>query len=82
MIEATWSVRHLEQEIKSFKRKIHIKNAEKDRDIERLQRILAEQVGAPVQIIDDNGDGGWLKLKFFDNDTLAGLLERLGLHYD
>ncbi len=82
VIEEQWSVRHLEQEIKSFKRKIPIKNAKKDRDIERLQRILAEQVGAPVQIIDDNGDGGWLKLKFFDNDTLAGLLERLGLHYD
>ncbi|HFD2309337.1 TPA: chromosome partitioning protein ParB, partial [Legionella pneumophila] len=44
--------------------------------------ILAEQVGAPVQIVNDGEDGGWLKVKFFDNDTLAGLLERLGLRYD
>ncbi|RUR13578.1 ParB/RepB/Spo0J family partition protein [Legionella sp. km772] len=82
VINEQWSVRQLEQEIKLFKSKTPLKNAKKDRDVERLQRILAEQVGAPVQIINDGGDGGWLKVKFFDNDTLAGLLERLGLRYD
>ena len=41
------------------------KNAKKDRDIERLQSLLAEQVGAPVQIVNDNEQGGWLKVKFF-----------------
>ncbi|KGP64234.1 chromosome partitioning protein ParB [Legionella norrlandica] len=84
VIEKDWSVRQLEQEIKSYKSK-NIdapKNPKKDRDIERLQTILAEQVGAPVQIVNDSEDGGWLKVKFFDNDTLAGLLERLGLRYD
>ena len=39
-------------------------------------------MGTPVQIISDNEQGGWLKIKFFDNDTLAGLLERMGLRYD
>lgn len=78
-----WSVRQLEQAIKEQKQNTTpLKNAHKDRDIERLQTILAEQVGAPVEIVNENNDGGWLKVKFFNNDTLAGLLERLGLRYD
>ncbi|MCL9684798.1 ParB/RepB/Spo0J family partition protein [Legionella maioricensis] len=83
-IEEQWSVRQLEQAIKSYKNQYQEvpKNAKKDRDIERLQTILSEQVGAPVQIVNDNEEGGWLQVKFFNNDTLAGLLERLGLRYD
>lgn len=83
-ITEQWSVRQLEQAVKEQKNQAIVppKNAKKDRDIERLQTILAEQVGAPVQIVSDNEAGGWLQVKFFDNDTLAGLLERLGLRYD
>ncbi|MDR3502065.1 MAG: ParB/RepB/Spo0J family partition protein [Legionella sp.] len=83
-VQEQWSVRQLEQAVKEQKNQTSapLKNNKKDRDIERLQTILAEQVGAPVEIIDDNGNGGWLKVKFFNNDTLAGLLERLGLRYD
>lgn len=82
-LDGDWSVRHLEQEVKAYKNHSDVlKNPKKDRDVERLQTILEEQLGAPVQIINDNLEGGWLKLKFFDNDTLAGLLERLGLRYD
>lgn len=82
--EEQWSVRQLEQAVKNYKNKEVAlpKNAKKDRDVERLQTLLAEQVGAPVQIVSDSEQGGWLKVKFFDNDTLAGLLERLGLSYD
>jgi ParB family chromosome partitioning protein len=84
VVEEQWSVRQLEHAIKEQKNQglAPLKNARKDRDIERLQTILSEQVGAPVQIVSENEDGGWLKVKFFDNDTLAGLLERLGLRYD
>ena len=83
VLEEQWSVRQLEQAIKAYKAQTGkpIKNAKKDRDVERLQSILAEQVGAPVEILSDE-EGGWLRMKFFDNDTLAGLLERLGLRYD
>lgn len=83
-IEKQWSVRQLEQEVKNYKTDVPVpfKDAKKDRDVERLQALLAEQVGAPVQIVNEDQQGGWLKVKFFDNDTLAGLLERLGLRYD
>ncbi|WP_232220238.1 hypothetical protein [Legionella tunisiensis] len=59
-----------------------MRDPQRDRDIERLQSTIAEQIGSPVQIISENGQGGWLQIKFFDNDTLAGLLERMGLHYE
>lgn len=83
-LDEQWSVRQLEHAVKNHKANElePLKNAKKDRDIERLQTILAEQIGAPVQIVNENNEGGWLKVKFFDNDTLAGLLERLGLRYD
>lgn len=83
-LDEQWSVRQLEHAVKNHKvnESEPLKNAKKDRDIERLQTILAEQIGAPVQIVNENNEGGWLKVKFFDNDTLAGLLERLGLRYD
>jgi ParB family chromosome partitioning protein len=73
--ETGCSVRELEARIKN--QRSAQAEGKKDRDLERLEQILAEQVGAPVQIVN-----GWLQLKFFDNETLAGLLERLGLRYD
>lgn len=80
--EQGWSVRRLEEEVRSNKHPIDEPQPPKDRDIAYLQSQLAEQMGTPVQIITDNEHGGWLKIKFFDNDTLAGLLERMGLRYD
>lgn len=82
IVDEEWSVRHLEQIIKKDKNKENPKNPKRDRDIERLQMVLADQIGAPVHIVNEGEEGGWLKMKYFDNDTLAGLLERLGLSYD
>lgn len=84
VLDESWSVRQLEVAVRQFKTKEEapLKDFKKDKDIERLQTLLAEQVGAPVQITNDALQGGWLKVKFFDNDTLSGLLERLGLRYD
>lgn len=75
-----WSVRQLENKIRALK----AKSAESidSHDVQRLELGLSEQVGAPVKIVEDPQQGGWLHIKFFDNDTLAGLLERLGLRYD
>lgn len=83
-LDEQWSVRQLEQAVKVIKTQQvpEPKNPKTDRDVARLETILGEQLGAPVQIINDNMEGGWLKVKFFNNDTLAGLLERLGLSYD
>lgn len=83
VIENEWSVRTLEEKIKTLKNEQHTPSMPgSNADIERLEINLAEQMGAPVQIVTENGRGGWLKIKFFDNDTLSGLLERMGLSYD
>lgn len=44
--------------------------------------MLAEQVGTSVHVDNLPNGEGWLKFKFFNQDTLLGLLERLGLSYD
>ena len=75
-----WSVRRLEEEVRQYKLGF-TPPPNQDRDILRLQNQLAEQVGSPVQILTEES-GGWLKIKFFDNETLVGLLERMGLRYD
>lgn len=83
IIEEGLSVRALESAIQKYKTKPSVlENKPHCRDVERLQMLLSEQVGAPVQIISDASEGGWLQVQFFNNDTLAGLLEKLGLRYD
>ena len=79
-----WSVRHLEETIRALKqnRVIAPNPQQLDCDVKYLQTTLSEQIGAPVQIVTGDSLGGVLQIKFFDNDTLAGLLERMGLRYD
>ncbi|KTD22544.1 ParB/RepB/Spo0J family partition protein [Legionella londiniensis] len=78
-----WSVRQLEAKIRTLKSSLSKgKESSKNPDLISLQTILAEQIGAPVEISLERGAGGWVKIKFYDNDTLSGLLERLGLRYD
>ncbi|MCP0913979.1 MULTISPECIES: ParB/RepB/Spo0J family partition protein [Legionella] len=77
-----WSVRHLEKKVQDLKaRNSASPNGAETPDKVFLEMQLAEQIGAPVQIVPEDG-GGWLKIKFYDNDTLSGLLERMGLRYD
>lgn len=82
VIRQDWSVRNLEEKVKVLKAGAAKQTvSQPDLDIKYLEIQLAEQVGAPVQIT-PHGKGGWLQIKFFDNDTLAGLLDRMGLRYD
>ena len=74
------SARQVESQVKKLK---NIANSPKSvRDIERLQTIISEQLGSQTQIDTDLNDGGWLKIKFYNNDTLAGLLDKIGVKYD
>lgn len=81
VIDQHWSVRKLEDEVRSAKC-VTPPAIPSDRDVARLERLLAEQIGAPVQLLQESDQGGWLKIKFYNNDTLAGLLDRMGLSYD
>lgn len=77
-----WSVRNAESKLRDFKKNPTPYPVKDSVDVQALERQLADQFGAPVEIAPEKNQGGWLKIKYFDNDTLAGLLERMGLRYD
>ncbi len=82
-IEQQWSVRKLEQEILNHReQKQPVPEKIQSPDIIRLQEHLAEHLGAPVEITGSEKNGGWLKIKYYDNDTLTGIIERLRLEYE
>lgn len=76
------SVRKLEQLIQALKARPKQALPQPNSEHLRLQTHLAEQIGAPVEITQEGQHGGWLKIKYYDNDTLSGLLERFGLEYE
>lgn len=84
IISLNWSVRKTEQVIKAFKLPScppSEVNSKIDKDTQKLQNHLSEQLGSPVEfVLNKNNQGGWLKIQYYDNDTLSGLLERLGLN--
>ncbi len=82
IIHAHWSVRRLEKEIRSIHATSQPLHSVTDCDRIHLQNILADYMGAPVEIISDAHQGGVLKITFYDNDTLSGLLERMGVRQD
>ncbi len=80
IIKHDWSARRVESEVKKIKTNISL--PKKDRDVERLQQLISDQLGASTEIETDAKDGGWLKVKFYNNDTLAGLLDKMGVKYE
>jgi len=81
-IKYGWSVRKLEDAIKNFKKPI-VKRSGNEPNIQALEKLISEQLGTSVQIEPDGGYlSGELKIKFFSNDTLAGILDKLGVKYN
>ncbi len=82
-VEQAWSVRRLEQEVKSHQiseKKFPSPQSSGNADLMRLERVISDQLGAKVKVTTDNATkGGWLNIQFYDNDTLAGLLEKIGI---
>lgn len=84
-IEREWSVRKLEQEVRRLAKKSSASGPQHaiGPDIERLEQVLGERIGSEVQFdLKDGSRSGWFKIKFYDPDTLAGVLEKLGLEYE
>ncbi|MDP3561953.1 MAG: ParB/RepB/Spo0J family partition protein [Legionellaceae bacterium] len=78
-----WSVRQLEQAVRLGKQPVlNTPLSTTDCDRIHLETALADYMGTPVEITSDSERGGVLKIRFFDNDTLSGILERIGMRYD
>lgn len=82
-IENAWSVRQIELEAKKPQFTIEDDTPHTDPNIARLERLVSDQFGAPVKLdADASRKGGWLKIRYYDNDTLSGLLDKIGIDYD
>jgi len=86
-----WSSRRLEQEVKRLQAgdspNLFVVNNEKnkknDPDIRALENLISHQLGSEVKIeVDLNKNSGWLKVRYFNDEILAGILDRLGIKYD
>ena len=75
------SVRHLEKRL-AFDKKNKIQQASMTTEYQVFVREISDQVGTPVDLDMQHNGEGWLKFKFFDQETLIGLLQRLGISYD
>lgn len=78
-----WSVRQLQQSIDQQTKQIKPVSTQ-DPNIQRLQNQLSDKLGTPVSLEPTEGDhkGGWLKIQYFNDDTLSGILQRIGISED
>jgi ParB family transcriptional regulator, chromosome partitioning protein len=79
-IDNTWSVRRMEQEVKKVKSASQTHNNLDDPNITRLERRVSERFNAAVKVENNvHQKSGWIKVKYYDYDTLTGILEKMGL---
>ncbi len=77
-----WSVRQMENQIKQYKQNNLLSQTKEDADVKWLEDQLSIHLNTSVVCQKNEGQGGWLKIKYYDNDTLAGILARMGIKED
>jgi ParB family chromosome partitioning protein len=78
-----WSVRKLEHTVKSLQQEGSAIKHQEDPNITALEKVLSDQMGTEIKFEQDlNKRGGWLKVRYFDNETLAGILDKVGVKYN
>ncbi len=82
-VDQGWSVRKLEQHIKKASLPQKALQHTQDTNIQALETHVSEQFGAEVKLeADQSQSSGWLKIRYFDYDTLSGLLDKMGVRYE
>ena len=77
-VKGSWSVRQIEKYAQQLKQQQQ-SECHVDPDLQRLERITAEHFNAEVKLEKNalNKKGGWLKIKYYDHETLEGILEKM-----
>ena len=81
-----WSVRQTEERVRritaSGKREKlkSVSSGREDPDVQRLERELAEHLGAPVQVQHTTRGRGRLVVRYSSTGELEGILERIGMN--
>jgi ParB family transcriptional regulator, chromosome partitioning protein len=78
IIQRAYSVRQIEKLVQQDKKSEFIPNSERS----HFLKTLGEHAGTVVEYESYTNGEGWLKFKFFNQDSLEGLLQRLGFSYD
>lgn len=77
--QKVWSVRQLEKAIFPIKSATAISTI--DADVRRLERIASEHFNTEVSL-ENAAEGGWVKVKYYDYDTLQGILDKMQIKVD
>lgn len=81
-VEKGWSVRQLESVLKKQKDPSNAAAKPQPHYLINLENILKDQLGTEVKIEKGSKTSGWLKIYFYDNDILNGLLEKMGVELE
>lgn len=77
-----WSCQKLRVEVKAARGGRRDEDPHADADVARLEENLTLLLATRVQLRTKPNGGGELVIAFTDNDTLDGLLERLGYRFE
>ena len=72
------SVRQLESALARAAARAALPEDRRDADVERLERMLSEHLGAPVRVDHARSGSGQVLIRYGSLDELQGLLERMG----
>lgn len=89
-VDQDWSTRKIEQEAKKLQTPGSLatgnigSKGNNDPDIRALEKSISDQIGSEVKLeVDgDTKDKGWLKIRYFNNEILTGILDKMGLDYN
>lgn len=76
-IAQAWSVRKLEQEIKKLQEKITIRKI--DPNLVQLENLVTDQLATEVKFEPDDSGSGWMKIRYYDLETLEGIFSKMGV---
>lgn len=78
-----WSVRKLEHKVQALQENGSAIKHQEDPNIAALEKVISDQIGTPIKFEQElNRRGGWLKVRYFDNETLVGILTKIGIKYE
>lgn len=84
-LSGDWSVRQIEQEVKQHKEQRDSlgSSTHQDANITRLERLASLRFGSDVKLENNsNQKSGWIKIKYYDYETLSGILEKMGVDHE
>lgn len=75
-----WSVRKLEQEVKKIHEKPSVEKT--DPNLIHLENLITSQLATEVKFETEDTGSGWMRIRYYDLETLEGIFEKMGITKD